>query len=829
MFDFFIKKRQVSLRVNVPPSLKLGRVNSLSFTVCRLLSSVCRLPAAKCQLLLFSLALLSVSACNVTKHLDEAKGERLLVKNTIEIKAEKKLNFDTRTRLQYEFATYYKQPASKKNFGLFYTRVWLYNKLKDKKSRLARLLMKKNATPPAIYDPLLTSRTQVNLENQLRFRGYLDATATYKVDSIGKKKIAVQYMLNLGPLYTIDTVWFESRDSLVLQILYMTASESRLKRGDPLDGQVFAAEKLRITGELKNRGYAFFTPNYVEFTGDSTGRRSNVTVEVLTPSDTLMHKVYTIGRIAVFSSLVPDLSSIRRDTIIDGVYFASSEPKFHIKPERLYKAIAIQPSWPYRQVDFDKTTRNLNALGVFRFVTVKSYQDSLQADKINVAISYTPSKRLAMENGVDINSITNSSALSRNLLGISTSSSFRNRNLFRGAEHLRTNLQYTIELDVATRARLIFSQEFKFQNELVLPRFFDYFGFWRAMHTIRFGEKHIVAKSLYDRMRADAQARITLNYNYLDITSFYVYNLFNASFGYELRSDGEHQYTFDHIGIDVLRPKFDPGFGANASEFLRRSFGNQLFSGFILRSFSYSYISKANHYGERWQFRLNSELSGLEELALNRLWAIPFGEQTWTISDLNFAKFMRLDLDAVYTREFRKDLLGALRIGTGVVTPYGDTKTTPYVKQFFVGGPSSIRAWRIRELGPGRYKDPAPVANQPFFQAGDFRFEFNAELRFPFFWWLKGAIFIDGGNIWTLRQEADRPGAELRWDSYKNFALGSGFGIRADFDYFVLRFDTGLKLRRPYADEKAGYWLVDRWKQAGVRPWNFNLAVGYPF
>lgn len=775
------------------------------------------------RLILLLCGMFLLSNCNVTKHLDTAKGERLLVSNTLEFKVDRKLNFSERTPLLYQLEGLYKQKPNQRAFRLFRTRLWFYYKYANRDTKFAKWAKERIAEPPAIYDETLTQRTALNFENQMRQRGYFDAVCTYETDTINQYKVKTTYSLALGKAYRIDSVIFKSRDSLVQQVLELTAGETLLQKGNPVDGQVFDAEKLRVTSELKNRGYAFFTPNFVEFTGDTTALKTEVTVEVLTPSDSVMHKTYTLGEIAVFSSLLPDVSYIRQDTTINGIYFASADPKFQVKPERLYQAIALQTSWPYRQIDFDKTTHNLNALGVFRFVTVRPYQDSIQPEKINVAISFRPNKRLALGADADLNSST-SPSLARNLLGVSTSLSFRNRNLFRGAEHLQSNVQYNVEFGVGAK-KFIFSREFKFQNELVFPRFFDYFGFWRGMHAVHIGQKRVVPSSLYNRMKADAQARFTLNYNYLNVTDFFAYNLFNTSFGYDIRSSPEHQYNIDQVGIDVLS-LIDTLKVSN--EFLARSFGDQLFTGFLLRAFNYNYASKANRFGERWAFRFNSDLSGLEELLVNRLWSLPFGKQTWKIGRLDFAQYLRLDLDATYTREFRKDVIGAVRVGSGVILPYGDNKDAPYVKQFFVGGPSSLRAWRIRQLGPGGYHDEKVL--QPYYQAGDFRFEFNGELRFPLIWWLKGAVFVDGGNIWTIRADDKRPGSQLRWDSYKNIALGTGLGVRGDFSYFVLRIDFGLPLRQPYLTEGSkSYWVPNRISKLQWKDFNPNLAVGYPF
>lgn len=785
--------------------------------------------------------LLSQSACNVTKHLDAAKGERFLVKNTIVLKSDHRLKTSQRTPLLYELGTQYKQVPNRRPFILFRQPfgLWLYYRFKpkEKTSRSAKWIIKKLAEPPAIYDERLTSQTARNFQNLVQQRGYFRATCTYEKTDVGDHKAKVNYILDLGPLHTIDGVEYESRDSLVLQILREQSGRSLLRKGEALDGRVFDAEKARITNELRNRGYAYFAPNFVAFSGDSSGTRTRVTTEILTPGDSIMHKVYNIGNIEVLSSVRPDLQmAIRRDTAIHGINFRSGTTEFRVKPSRLYKAIAIKPLWPYRQEDFEQTIRNLNELGVFRFVSVKPKQDTIDPQKINVEILTTPNKRISTGFDVDLNSSTSSSALAQNLIGIASSFSLRNRNLFHGAENLHTSLNYNIEFDVATRNRLIFSQEFKWQNQLTFPRFFDYFGLWRSAYSLRRDTLHD-RETFYRKLSDNSRARLSVNYNYLRVIDFYDYNLFNATFGYDLQS-GHNRYSFDHVGVDVLRPRtqarFDTIFGQN--EFLRKSFDDQLFTGFLMRAFNYTYTGTNNRFGERWYYRFSTDLSGLEEWGLNRLWSALFGKQEWRISDLDFAQYLKIDMDGVYTRDFRKNLTGAVRVGVGVVVPFGDTETAPYVKQYFVGGPTSIRAWRIREIGPGGYVprnpdtgEPEPPNVQPFYQAADFRFEFNGELRFNIFSWFKGAVFLDGGNVWTLRNDEKRPGSQLRLDSYKNIALGTGLGIRGDFSYLVIRFDAGLQLRNPYADASGRYWvrnLISGFTWSDLNP---NLAVGLPF
>lgn len=782
----------------------------------------------------FLLLLLALSSCNVTKHLNAEKGERLLVKNSLDIISEKRQNISAKTALSNELTPFYRQKPNRRNLGVFYPRLWLYYKYRNRTSDFAKWINKRIAEPPVVYDSILTQRTALNFKNQMRKRGYFRAESGFETKLEGKYKAKTTYQLILGPRYTVDTVQFASRDTQILQILYATSGETLIKRGIPLDAFIFDAEKLRITSILKNRGYAYFIPQYIEFDGDSTNTKANVTIEVLPFNDSTMHRTYTIGRVEVLSGVVPNQSSVRRDTTITGVYFAAAEAKIWIRPIVLRKKILLNPGDLYQQTAFDKTLRNLNALGVYRFVSLRPLQDSTESDKINVTVNLSPNKRFSPGGDLDLNYSRNS--ISNGLLGLSPILFLQNRNLLSGAENLQSSVSYNVEFDIAN-PRLVFSQEFKFQNELTFPRFFDYFRFWRLANKIHFGRKSLVSKSFYDRTRSDGEARLALNYNYLKVEAFYSYHLFNGAFGYRVRSNPEHQYNWDHIGVDVLRPRFDsllvPG------EFLKRSFGNQLFTGFILRSFNYSFANRPNRFGERWNYRFNSELSGLEILAANRAWPLLSGkkEPVWMIGDLDFSQFVRLDQEAVYTRNFNPRVTGALRLGAGVAVPFGDSRAVPFVKQFFVGGPSSIRAWRIRELGPGGYvfrdlmtNEPKPLDVQPFYQAADLRFEFGAELRFPLFLWLKGAIFIDGGNIWTLKFDETRLGSQLRWDSYKNIAIGTGLGLRMDLDYFVLRLDIGLPLRRPYADaDGGGYWVKNSISKIQFDDFNPNLAVGYPF
>ncbi len=787
-----------------------------------------------------------LSGCTPSRYLS-AEEKPLLRSYKIEIKSPEPLLLDAELALKSALGGFVRQKPNERSLLGFGPpiRLWWYYRYRDKSSSFARWVMRRIAEPPVFYDKVLTDRTRNNFQNYMRQRGYLEATSHYEVslkEHIRRKnsrsprrwqEASVVYTVELGALHRIESVAFNSPDSQINQILQKTAGGSLLKRGGALDRSVFEAEKNRITYALKNRGYAFFQPTSIEFIGDSTATRTRVTVKVDSSADSLAHQRYRIGKVEVFLDFVPDLVGTGRDTTLENIYFTTSSTSFAVRPERLLAIIALRPDSLYRQEDLDLTVRNLNTLGIFQFVTVRTPADSVVPERINVVVALSLNKRLSTSAGFEFNSSTNSGGeISGRLFGMSAYLSVNHRNLLKGAENLRSDLSYSTELDwSAPRSNLFFSQEFKFQNEVLFPRYFDYLGLWHRANRWR-----IVPDAFYARLRRDGRARLAFNYNFLDLRGFYTYNLLNAAWGYTLHIGPEHHFVFDNLSIDVLRPTLRPSFDSifGQNEFLRRSFGDQLFTGVVLRSFTYLYTGRTNVFGERWFLRLSSEFSGVEEYLLNRLWSAAFGQQNWAIAGLDFARYLRLDLSSTYTRDFNEDLTGVLRVGAGVALPFGNTPDVPFVKQFFVGGPASLRAWRIREIGPGGYVaidetcQCAARITPPFFQAADFRFEFNGELRFPLFWWLKGAIFLDAGNIWTLKPDPQRPGAQLRWNSFQNIALGTGFGLRFDFEYFVFRFDWGVKLRRPYRTPTEDYW-VDwsgaRWRDIS----NFNVAVGYPF
>lgn len=811
--------------------------------------------------------LLLFSACNTTKYLKE--DEFLLKKNSVKILAKPAIK--NKSNLTYELSTLYKQKPNT-NFLIFFPREWFYFKLQDPgdTTRFDRWQKRVIAEVPTIYKENLADSTARSMEYYLQYNGYYNATVVPD-DRVRGKKVSVTYFVYPYQQFTIDTVVFSSEDTSVHRILQEIKAQSVLKENLPLTRTLYEQERDRITTYLRNHGFAYFYSNNIaplDVDTTEVANKAKVYLQVLSPPGDSSHHVYRVGKISVYSQYDPIAEeNLLKDTIINNIRFVTPNNTFKVKPQVITNSIFLKEGDLYSQENYDKTVKQLSALGVYRFVRVQESLDSLNARVMNFVVELTRNPR--METGVDLEvSYTNRSATAvGNLIGISVSPSLRNRNLFRGAEVLVTNVGAGVEVNPSASVsnnRFWNTIDLRAQAELFLPRFSDYLGVWRGLNQARVNKKSgIITDDFYQLMRESATTRFSLSYNYLLLIDFYRYQLFNASYGYDIRRSNNrsnNRYLINHVGIDYLRPTTDTLFEEikNSNPFLERSFGKQLFVSLLFRDLTYTRTTRANRAGVSNYFGLNVEVAGAEVWAVNSIYnAFSLVSDTLKLGDSDFSQYAKLEGAFHWYKSLTPKSSLAARLSLGVARPFGYTTDVPYVKQFSVGGPNSIRGWAIRELGPGGYVDSLTldIKNRGrnrllFYQTGDLKLEFNAEYRFPLFLLLNGAIFLDAGNVWTLKNDAQRPGSQFLLRSrtlentdaeykvndafYKQIALNTGFGLRMDLSYFVIRLDAGIKLRSPYPIDYQGqgvnandYWY--NFKGWGINDVNFNLGLGYPF
>lgn len=796
--------------------------------------------------------------------------QQLLIQNKINIISEEKI--PNKAYLEYELSTIPIQQPNRKFF--FIHRDWLYFKSQDSSKLIQQFIRKRIAEPPVIVDEKLVNDSQKSMHNFLISRGYYNAeVSTEKKLLADLKRANIIYNVYPKHQYLIDTIAHISKDSIIQNILTKKSNQTYFKKGEPGSLELYNKEITRIVNDLRNNGYANFTNDYVsDLVADSSGMSLRTKLEVLLPNDSIKHKRYTIGDITVFSNYDPldslvivtegDLpehdpsSSITyvKDTIIDGITFMYTNWKNGVRLQTLSREIDLKSGQQY-SLETERTTNdNINSLGIFKFISIRSQVDSIMDTVIHYNIFLTRNTLFSIGPDIEARYANqfNTSSSRLNLIGIAARLSLNARNIFKGAEYLSNNISLELEFDIFNNFTLN-TVDIGVQQNLDIPRFIDYLGLW---DMVRRKNK---PTPLYDFIK-NSNTRIRVSYNFLSRKNFYDYQLFNGTFGFDSQLSIRHRLVVNHIGIDYFNPRnIGQNFQAvlDNNPFLERSFGDQLFTGFLFRGINYFYNERPNKYGYSFSGNVNVEFSGAEVELANAIYnQFALNPSVFKIGGTDFSRYLRTELDGRIYKIFNPNQSFAMRANIGIGIPFGGTPEVPYVKQFFIGGPNSIRAFAAREIGPGAYcstdihgsicgedfSDPA--TDLPFYQTGAIKLEFNAEYRFNLVSFfgnsIAGALFLDMGNVWLSREDSSRPNSQFRFTPlkstngtiandafYQQFAIGTGTGIRFDFNYFILRFDVGYPLRSPH--RKDDVWITVKDFNVGKNTLNYNLAIGYPF
>ncbi|WP_020571692.1 translocation and assembly module lipoprotein TamL [Neolewinella persica] len=807
------------------------------------------------------------SSCNTTKFL--AEDQELLTSYRIKLADPK--NVTKRADVAYELSTLARQQPNG-NFLAFWPREQFYldnNKPKDT-TRIDRFLRNTLGQPPTIYSDSLSRISTTDMKDYLLKLGYLRATVYHEADRGKRRKVDLIYHVEAGKRFAIDSVEFTSPDPQVDSLLQLSKTESELQPGAPLDLNLFDKEKARISTYFRNKGFAFFSGSYFDKLEVDTNRQSglaDVYLSILPAEREAAYDRYRVGSITVltdFSPVSPG-GGYRLDTTINGVRFLSNEPSFRMRPELLRKSVFLTSGEFLRYSDLEKTNLSMNALGIYRFVRINQQIDTLDPGILNYQVQLTPSDRMSLGADLDLNYTNrNGNVGAGNLIGVSLTPSFQNRNVFGGAELLVTSLRAGVELNprVKRRNTAFFNTiDLSADVSLYLPRFQD-FGVYNFLNKIPspFGSR-IVSDDFLNQLRERASTRYSLGYEYLSIQRFYAYTLLNARLGYDFKRSATTNYRINNLAIDVLAPTIEREFEIilQQNEFLRRSIGEQYFFSLFFRDLEYTRSGRVDRRGRSLSFNGQLELAGAEVSLFNDALNL-FSENNRIITPkegATFAKYALALADIRYQKQYNPLKSFAARFLVAAGRPYGGSEAVPYVKQFFAGGANSMRAWAPRGLGPGGFVDTLSLStnnNLQLFQTGDFRLELNLEYRFNIASFFRGAFFADIGNIWTFEEDPERPGSQFLLSKraneagtfvnqafYRQLAMSAGTGLRTDLSYFLFRLDVSLPLRYNYPQDGFGepldrdgtsfgestYWRS--FSSFRFRDLTFQLGLGYPF
>lgn len=762
---------------------------------------------------------LLLCGCNNIKYLPA--GEDLYVGSSI--KVESKDPIKGKGKIKTELS---KLSRPKPNERILWMRpkLWFYNIAgPNPKKGLKKWLQKKFGEAPVLLSDVHAKENTELMVNRLNSLGYFDSNVKYKINS-SKRKATIEYTAIVAKPYILSKVIFpEMQDDLSIRIK-TTEEKTLLKAGDQYSLDRIKDERVRIDFELKNSGYYFFTPDYLLFKADSNSTDKTISLQlVVKPDAPEKAKVaYVLNNIYILPSYSLNKDSTHRnkaDTIeYEGYHYINTDSAFH--PSAIVRSVFLKKGDAYSRKAHNLTITRLMGMGVFKFANV-IFKDTIldNLGLLDVWINLTQLQKKSLQ--VQMQTVTKSN----NYTGPALTLSYKNRNLSKGAELFIFNIDGSFETQLTGEKKGLNSFEVGANTQLFVPKFITPF-------KVRNESSQFVPKTKFD-----------LGFRVLQRVEYFNMNSANFSYGYTWKETAQKEYQIDPISINFAKlikttDAFEKLLQDNT--FLRKSFEQQFTLG-SKSSFTYNSIigsEKRNQYYFNATLDLSGNVAYLFQSLLNKRTPEASKEITknepYKLLNYEYSQYSRISTDTRYYLTVDKDNKIAARIIAGIGIPYGNSTTMPYIKQFFSGGSNSIRAFLPRTVGPGTYKIPDSVSTRVFLdQSGDMKLEGNIEYRFTIISVLKGAVFLDAGNVWLIRKNAELPGGEFKPNSFqKELAVGSGFGLRVDVSFFVFRLDLGIPLRKPYLP------LGERWVADDIRfgssSWRkdnlvLNIAIGYPF
>jgi len=772
------------------------------------------------------LACLAAVSCNTTKYLGE--DEKFLRDSEMTIiKSEKNRSINL---LEYELeALLEQQPNSRYLFVP--SRYYYYRNQAPGDTLWYNRWIKKNvAEVPAIYSQELTDLTVDNLQKYLvNKKGYYDAQVSYETIE-SDQFVSIDYRIDLGKAYRTQSMIYIGNDDEVIRILAATKDETVIVPGEPLDAIAFDVERQRIIDVLQNNGYADFNSNYIKIMGDSTVNERQVEVffEIETPQGSSKHKKYTIGEINVytdFDQARPTLTDTAITLRLKGKNFHRVNSDFVVKPQTINRNIFFESGNLYNREAYNQTVQALGNLSTYKFVRVAPRVRDDQSNIIDYDVYLTPYQhKWIMDVGNDVFYST-VNAVSQRQLGFSLGGSLSNRNFLGGGETYRLNADAGLEINLDTFPIVTNTITLGLQNELRIPRLVDVTRTFSTLKSLK-----MISPDRFNRIRRGAQTSVSLGAGFQKIFNFYDVTSITAAYGFDIKSNNKRT-VFKQLGVGLFLYNIEEDFLdiIQNNILILKSLDNNLFTGFLFNELSLVWTKPKDKLGISRSITMSFETSGLEVFLLNSAisdtpWMIDGGAGN---ADIDFANFVKYSFDYRWYREINQRNQLAFRAFAGFAVPYYNDAAVPFIKQFHVGGPNGIRAWQPRELGPGSHITNTPVIGNLFYQTGDFKLEWNLEYRTDLFYVFEGALFVDAGNVWTLKDDIARPGSRFGADFFTQIAVGAGYGIRIDFNYFNLRFDFGYKVLNPFVDPDTGSRWVSLRDQS--RLGNVNVAINYPF
>lgn len=684
---------------------------------------------------------------------------------------------------------------------------------------------KKIGEPPVVYDSEGTLYGMRNIEQALYSDGYLHAQVDTLVQT-SKHKVKVTYCITPRDRYYIDTLRYDFDDDTIYSIYKGDSANSLLRRGMPLNLNVLSEERSRMVKMLRQKGYYFVNNDFITYDIDTLRgiTATNVTLRMHRPEMADSSRSYTRQRfrqvyITQFRTIGEDSVAASNSALTNyrGIMFDTRQLK--VNKRVLLSHTAINKGAVYDETDVQNTYNNLNSLPVVKFTNMQvvpvTDTDSLLDCNISLRYNKTNSIGLEVEG-------TNTSGD----LGAAVALSYNNRNAFKGSEMLTFKLRGAYEAISGLEG-------YNNQNYFELS----------AEGSLRFPTLLLPFLSIEKKKEMKALSQVSLMYNTQDRPEFHRRVLTAAwTYTWNRTNTPRWVHNFDLLSVNyVYMPWISDTFkkdyldGEDARYSVLRSSYENLF--IVKTAYSLTYNSQRNNanggnYSQSLtqgvQVKAGVELAGNVLYGISNMLHRGKGDNgCYNLFGISYSQYAKFDFDFVRSLLLNDRNAVAIHFGFGLGIPYGNSTILPYEKRYFAGGANSVRGWNVRGLGPGGYKGKDGKVDFVT-QTGNLKLDFNVEWRTFLFWKLHGALFVDAGNIWNTRHYAGIDNAVFKFGSfYKQIAVSYGLGIRFDFNYFILRFDGGMKAIDPSVSKGRLHYPIT--KPNFGRDFTLHFAVGLPF
>lgn len=768
------------------------------------------------QIYIIPIALLALASCSLTKFVPD--GSYLLDEVNV-VSDQKEVKTGT-------LKSYVRQNPNSKWFSLVKVPLYTYNLSGKDTSKWINRMWRRLGDGPVIYDEALDLRSQIEIKKALNNQGYMGASVKSE-KKISKKKLKLTYVVTPGKPYIVRNLKYDIKDKKIESMLKEDSASTKLSKGMMLNINVLDAERQRIVDRLVNNGYYKFNKEYITFTADTV--RNTYLVDLTmhlnlykaTPTDQPgAHSQYRINKVSFIAEYdVLQSSALNSIEVNDSIHYKGFpiyyKDQLYLRPKILTNNTFIQPRQLYSERAVQNTYSSFGRLSAIKYTNIRFFDTQLaDSAMLDCYVLLTKSKHKSVAFELEGTNTAGD-------LGAAASVSFQHRNLFKGSESFMIKFRGAYEAISGLQSYYGNNDnytEYGVESSINFPRFMFPFLSDNFTRSIR------------------ATTEFGLKYSF-QLRPEYSRTIASTSWSYKwARQRQKVQHRIDLLDISYIylpwiSSKFKEEYLNNANSIFKYNYDNHL----IVRSgYNYYYNSIGGAMqnnataSNSYSIRINLESAGNVLYGISKLVSQQkTNNGDYSILNIAYAQYMKGDFDFAKNVEIDKRNSFAFHAAFGIAYPYGNSTVLPLEKRYFSGGANSVRGWSVRTLGPGSYK--GADNNIDFMnQSGDIKLDLSLEYRSKLFWKLQGAAFLDAGNIWTIRSYETQPGGAFRLNSfYKEIAMAYGLGLRLDFDYFVLRFDGGMKAVNPaYASGKDRYPVLN--PNFG-RDFTFHFAVGYPF